>query len=220
MKNVIRSQLYQLVLDKAIFLIILMWLILDLASIGSILYEVSLAGEACSGGKMMSTDWFQLSEVFVAVITSMIMTKDYFDKTINYEFMTGKSRTAVFMGRFIPALVICEVGMLMSLWCFPLVYTAVYGWGEELAVSGAVQRTLVSMLIVFRICAEFALFSVIFRRKAMTYFMMIVVYLVPTLISDFFIGSYYLESEKFAPFVPLLNIFTVNSIHEICFFDK
>nr|MCR5121804.1 hypothetical protein [Ruminococcus sp.] len=47
-----------------------------------------------------------------------------------------------------------------------------------------------------------------------------VVYLVPTLISDFFIGSYYLESEKFAPFVPLLNIFTVNSIHEICFFDK
>ena len=220
MKNVIRSQLYQLVLDKAIFLIILMWLIMDSVDIGSILYEISLSGKACSGGKMLSSDWFRMSEVFIAVITSMIMTKDYFDKTLYYEFMSGKSRSAIFMGRFIVALVISEVGMLLSMWCFPLVYTAVCGWGEELAVSGAVQRTLICMLIAFRICAEFALFSVIFRRKALTYFMMVILELVPTIVTEFFYGVYYEECEKWEPFMPLLNVFTIINIENVTDFEK
>ena len=96
MLKVIRSQLYQLVLDKMIFVVLMIWAAMDGYGIYEILYDTKLSGKPSTGGLVFG-DWLGTSFPCVMVITGLIMAKDLFDKTLNYELLSGKTRNFIYV---------------------------------------------------------------------------------------------------------------------------
>ena len=218
MLKVMRSQLYQLVLDKVIFLVLLIWLLFGAYNIYTLLTEIELSGETISGGEVLG-EWFQSGFLFVLVITVFIMTKDLFDKTLYYELLSGKSRAQVFMGRFFISLAVSEVCALLALWVFPAIYTLSNGWGENLSFSGVLFRTLLEMLFVFRVCAEAALFSMLFKRKGLAYLMIPIVLIIPDMICSVFLYSAS-QVKTLKPYLPWLSVFMTQFDTTLCEFVK
>ncbi len=229
--KVIRAQIYQMVLDKAIFLILLLFALTDVY--GAYTAVENLAGDECMCGGLLFTEWFSVNEVFPFVITGLVMTKDFFDKTAYYELMSGHTRMQVFMGRFLAALVISEAWALIEVWVFPLIFMAVKGlpWGELLSPQSALIRTGMDMLVQFRVCAEFSLFTVLFRKKGYSFLMLAPFYLLPELVSSaLYYGAMGLiglntsaQEARFNAFFrmvdPFSNLFTSNALNNISFYE-
>ena len=168
--KIIRSQLYQLVVDKAVFLILLIYILMDIHSLMELLSEISLSGETVSGGKAFAL-WSSATDVIIMLMTALIMVKDQSDKTINYEILSGKSRASVFFGRYVTAFGLCALMAVIEVWSVPIAFTVKNGWGSELKFSEALIRTLLILMFVFRVSAETAMFSVLFKkRKALVFF--------------------------------------------------
>ena len=168
--KIIRSQLYQLVVDKAVFLILLIYILMDIHSLTKLLSDISLSGETVSGGKAFAL-WSSVTDVIIMLMTALIMVKDQSDKTINYEILSGKSRASVFFGRYVTAFGLCALLAVIEVWSVPIAFTVKNGWGSELKFSEALIRTLLILMFVFRVSAETAMFSVLFKkRKALVFF--------------------------------------------------
>ena len=164
--KIIRSQLYQLVVDKAVFLILLIYILMDIHSLMELLSEISLSGETVSGGKAFAL-WSSVTDVIIMLMTALIMVKDQSDKTINYEILSGKSRASVFFGRYVTAFGLCALMAVIEVWSVPIAFTVKNGWGSELKFS----ETLLILRFVFRVSAETAMFSVLFKkRKALVFY--------------------------------------------------
>lgn len=218
MFKIIRSQLYQLVLDKAIFLILIGWVLKDSYDIYTLLFEMDMRGETFSGGKLF-VNWFGSDLLLVFFIAALVMTKDFFDKTLYYELLSGHSRTQVFMGRFMTALIVSETCLLLSRWTFPLIYTALHGWGENFTAEGALLRTLLEMLTVFRVCAEMALFTMLFRRKGMVFFVIPILIVV----SDLVCSELYFrlnENKWLKKYLPWTAVFIQQCDNDVHSFEK
>lgn len=216
-KKIIRSQLYQLVLDKAIFIILLPWLISAVSAVVEIEYDVSLypQGKIPPGSLVFAKRWlYERSDtaIYAYLIGALLMAKDLVDKTINYEILSGRTRSQVFFSRFLTALAINEVMMLIQLWSYPLIYIARFGWGRNMAPSDAAAVTLCLCLYVFRITAETALFAVLLRRKNFTYFLPLLLFMIGSVIGNIIFSelSYVATNERYIPewVMRLTDIFT------------
>lgn len=218
MRRIMRSQFYQLAVDKAIFLILLIFIAFDVSSMVKVFYDYIKAGEFQSGG-IFFTQCFSSDMLSAMLITALIMAKDQGDKTINYDILTGHGRSTVFFGRFFTALIICEGFSLIRFGLVPAVYTIFNGWGENLSVKGALTRELLMILTVFRYCAETALFSVIFKHKGVTYFMpLAVMFFGDAIASEISFSSN--EAVAIRRFLPYLNILSMYQGIELSHYEN
>ncbi len=220
MLKIIRSQLYQLVLDKVIFIILLLWTIINVVSMIRTIPDLAVMDDLCMGNVFMN--WFSADDMLAVALTGLIMTKDFFDKTMLYEPMSGHSRMSIFMGRFLTLIVITETLFLIENWGVILIYSAIHGlsWGEVLSPQGALFRTLLAMLVNFRVCAEFSLVTVLIKRKGFMFLFLAPYYFLPDLVgSAMYYGYMYIvgtdtleDAEAMTKFFdavdPYFNIFT------------
>lgn len=206
MKGIVRSQLYQLVVDKAIFLILIIWGVSEIFNYVDMLTHENL--DKYSSGELWIL-WVDVNFIFVMLIAALVMTKDFVDQTINYDILAGNTRWNIFFGRFMTAVFLCEAAVLVDMWFPSLIHLTRYEWGTNFPLSGALMRTLFMMLAVFRCCGETALLTMLFRRKGIVYFMALPI----MLIGDLVCAEISYAAEEIASLknvFPWLSVFTLH----------
>lgn len=164
MKNIIKSQLYQLKKERLIVIVFLgitaVMLVNALTGTGS--------GETLCGSEYVAQVMKMQSIIallYVFVQAGISCCSDFLDKTANYEIMSGHTRKEVYLGRIIPCIVIGMLGWLFIMIMPYILCTALEGWGTKLSLGIVVLRLLLMLFPVLRIICEFILISFIVRNQ-------------------------------------------------------
>lgn len=167
MINVIRAQLYQLKRDIVVWGILLFALLISfIMHIES--FEKALTGSEAATlmGESMSV---MVGMLVIMVVVANVMGKDFLDKTINYEVLSGHTRKDVFLGRL---LVGTTTGVLLAFivtLAIPVTLTILNGWGTTMELNGFLIRCGLYLLILIRIACELAFLTTIAKNPYITY---------------------------------------------------
>lgn len=166
MLNIMKSQVYQLLRDK------LMWMIIIVVFLMSIFSSMEHFDLQTTGSEMVATlssFIFMFANIITLVVVANVMGKDFMDKTLNYEIMSGHSRGEVFFGRMIVALAVGPLLSFLALIFIPVLFSCLYGWGNSMDLSGVIWRYGLVYINQFRIGCEVVLLSAFLKNAYLTY---------------------------------------------------
>lgn len=106
--------------------------------------------------------------ILILILSTRICGWDMSDKTINYEILSGHSRTAVFFGRIITSSVWAAACCAVLMFAPLAVCTLFNGWGHTVDFSGLLLRYLLAFLPILRINCEFALITFLVRNGGLS----------------------------------------------------
>lgn len=167
MKNIIKSQLFQLKKDKISIFTFIAIAVVELLLVYMMYGTNKTYDGVIIGGEEVARTlsmFALLPQFFMYIFTAQSIGADFKDKTCNYEIMSGHTRLQVFFGRAIPTIIISVLGTisLMAIPCIAI--TAIYGWGNTVSHVDYIIRLLLMIFPVIRITCEFILFSFIIRN--------------------------------------------------------
>lgn len=166
MLNIMKSQVYQLLRDRIMwFIIIVVFLANIILSVDQ--FELQTTGSEITAYAAGTT--FIISNIITLVVVANVMGKDFMDKTLNYEIMSGHSRGEVFFGRMIVALAIGPLLSFLALIFTPVLFSCLYGWGNSMDLSDVVMRYGLVYLNQFRIACEVVMLTTFLKNAYLTY---------------------------------------------------
>ena len=134
MWNVIRAQIYQLRRD------VLAWGVSFLALACTFIINLDSFDEKATGSQVFTVMGDNMNIIFgflvLMIIVANVMGKDYMDKTINYEILSGHTRKDVFFGRLIVATTVGVLCSFLVIIAVPVVLTLMHGWGNTMELQG------------------------------------------------------------------------------------
>ena len=165
MLNIIKSQSYQLKRDNFFYYALL--------AAGYIFFMSAVIGQSKQllsiNGATFASEWASMSLtytvlVFVLVLACRIVGGDYNDKTVNYEILSGHSRSTIYWSRMVACFMwIIPTALILML--FPVFFlTILNGWGDNAEFWPTMLRFLLALLPVVRMICEFSLLTLIFRN--------------------------------------------------------
>lgn len=101
---------------------------------------------------------------FFLILTARICGWDYGDKTMNYELLSGHSRSEVFWSRSIVSLGWCIPIGLLIIAVPTAIFTLINGWGDNMDFVGAALRFLLLIFPMFRLTCEFILLTFLLKN--------------------------------------------------------
>lgn len=169
MKEIIKSQWYQTIVDKTmwiacvVFMILAGWIFLLEIEAGQ------MHGDKMTGTLALGNENLMTGIIFFMFMVAWGMCRDCRNKTMFLDITSGHSRNKVFFGRLIPTAVIGIIGLII-IYCPCIIYfTAVNGWGSDVKAWHVLIRIFIFLLFLFRIAAESVLLSVLIRRTLVVY---------------------------------------------------
>lgn len=163
MKNIIKSQLYQLRKERLVWMVFVGFLIIPMSNI-FLEGEMVLMGDYPT--QVMLSEMGMLFTIFplmfLFTLVGIMCCGDFMDKTSNYELMTGHKRAEVYFGRVIPCIIVGVICFTVLVSVPIIVNTVMHGWGTKLDVGEIVLRHVLMIFPVFRILctAVFAAFII------------------------------------------------------------
>lgn len=177
MKNIIKSQLFQLKKDRFSILLSVAFIAVMLALMATTIMvpddKFSKTGSVhfCN----MIQQYMMFTAFFVMIITPHLCGSDFRDKTNYYELMSGHTRFEVFFGRVIVTAVYTLI-LSMIMVMFPVIVETIRnGWGAKISVRDAVMVYALFVFPCLRIICEFIFLSFVIRNP---YIVMIIGYLI------------------------------------------
>ena len=160
MKNIMKSQLYQLRKERLVWLVYIGLLLMPIANI-FLQGELTLEGDYPTQAFLAENGFFYVfvSLMFLFTLAGFAGCGDFLDKTVNYELMTGHKRIEVYLGRVIPCLIVGVIGFAVMTALPLIVNTAMHGWGTKLDIGEMVLRYCLLIFPIIRILCT-ALFFV------------------------------------------------------------
>lgn len=164
MWNLMKAQNYQARKDNFVIYVVIIGLLLMM---GLALLDSPFSFEELTGSIYMVAGSFGWS-IVISVLTVLLVPRmfgwDMADKTINYEVLTGHSRTKVYLAR-----AIVSIGRNMAIIMLLLlgsigIFTLLNGWGNNMDPAGALQRMLLLVFPVFRLSCELLLLTVLLKN--------------------------------------------------------
>ena len=194
MFNIIKSLNYSTRRDTVVWITILTLLALPLI----VLYLSGLLGDV-SINKMTPSVYFasqKMGTVFILmafgimIFACKLVAGDAGDKTINYEFMAGHSRTKIFFGRMIAGF-LWSAGLIFIFTILPLGYLGlVFGWGPETNKYEVIIRSLLLIFPLLRSSAMYMMIASVARSAgkgiALSYAVYMVISIVVSVLQDVF----------------------------------
>ncbi|MBE5866324.1 MAG: hypothetical protein E7292_08975 [Lachnospiraceae bacterium] len=165
MWNLIKAQKYQLKRDNGIVYIYLIAVAMVVFTIVDILDSYSM--KELSGSYMglcMGEIDFVVLGILVVLLTARISGWDYTDKTINYELMSGHSRSAVYWSRVMVSMIYYMVSCILIIAIPLLIFSALNGWGIRADMGGMLLRYGLALFPLFRLMCECILLTVLMRN--------------------------------------------------------
>lgn len=169
MWNIMRAQIYQAIRNKMTWFIFFFAIALNVVfSFGFLVdNEGGLSGSLAVA--TLGSMYCLTGLLFLMVFTADVTGKDFTDKTINYEILSGHSRREVFFGRFIVAVLMGSLGALFIMLLFPCLITLLSGWGNTMELQGVVLRYLLIFVTLFRVVCEVTLLTFLTKNPYITY---------------------------------------------------
>lgn len=164
-----KAQIYQLKRDILVFSVTLLGFIITFL-VNSESFENGMTGSeslAYMGESMSIITGF----LPIMVIVASVMGKDFTDKTLNYEILSGHTRFEVFFGRLIVAIL---PGVICSFLCMifiPALLTTLNGWGNTMELQGVLIRYGLVFVTLIRIGCEIALLTTITKNHYLSIFL-------------------------------------------------
>ncbi|MBQ3666123.1 MAG: hypothetical protein II919_08475 [Lachnospiraceae bacterium] len=186
MKNIAKSQLYQLRKSKLSYGIFFVILFLQLFTIVATVLN-NFDGPDVTGSSFVAEQGaalFLTPIVFLSIITGIVTGADFMDKTTNYEIMTGHTRYEVFWGRVIPALIISITGGFILAILPMTVAKLLFGWGTKMRLKGVVLRFILIIFPYFRIVCEFIFLSFVVRNEYIIMTLGFVYYMLGSILAE------------------------------------
>lgn len=183
MKGIIKSQLYETKVTLSMWIaIVVAFSLVIMEWIGTVEYY---AGSGPLTGTVMlgETDASLISIYLFCFIIAHFMCRDWKNKTIYLDVLSGYSRKEVFFGRLIPAFVIGVIAVLVLTYGHVVCQSIVGGWGSNLTLADIAINVLVYVLMLFRLTGELALFSMIIKRTSVV----VILFLILDYMEFFFI---------------------------------
>lgn len=172
MWNIIRSQLYQLKRD------IIAWGVLLVALIVTFLMNIESFEAGSTGSEATALMGQSMSSMagFLVIMTIVanIMGKDFLDKTLNYEVLSGHTRKDVFFGRLIAAIIVGVLCTFLVIISVPVTATILNGWGNTMELKGVLIRFCLVLVTLFRIACEVAFVTILAKNPYVTYLVSVV----------------------------------------------
>lgn len=166
MKYIIKSQCYQLVRNRLVYVVFFILMLMQCTIfIGELdsslnLQNVSVTGYISAMGAELSF----LSVIFGLFFTAIVCGDDFVDKTANYEIMSGHSRREIYCAKAIVSMIGGTIGSLIIM-LFPCVFiSALAGFGDGFTVGNLTLRYLLAVFPVLRMICEFVFLSYIIKN--------------------------------------------------------
>ncbi|MBR6664448.1 MAG: hypothetical protein IKL22_01875 [Lachnospiraceae bacterium] len=176
MKNIVKSQFYQIIREKILWYMLVVALFMQ-----TLMFMLPIwleNEEATSAGEFFAEQgngliFFPLFFLIVAV--GQICGTDFLDKTNHYEVLGGHRRHEVYLGRVIPALLVGGLGSLLLSVLPVVLYTIMFGWGTKIPLGAVLLRFIMLLFPFLRLVCEFVFITFLVKNP---YVMMGVGYLV------------------------------------------
>lgn len=176
MKNIVKSQFYQIIREKMLWYMLVVALLMQTLMF---LLPIWLDNEeATSAGEFFAGNGYGLivfPVFFLVVAVGQICGIDFLDKTNHYEVLGGHRRYEVYLGRVIPALLVGGLGGLLLSVLPVVLYTILFGWGTKIALGTVVFRFVMLLFPFLRLVCEFVFITFLVKNP---YIMMGVGYVV------------------------------------------
>lgn len=184
MKQIMKSQLYQIRTDKILMLALLgvgflMWDTWSYA-VANMREYISFYNwdGMCGGGVALISDvdtGYAGALPYLILVLAVVMGKDYADKTIHYDILAGYSRRQAFFGRLFAAVLVGWSVLFLAAFIRVMFYTFRYGWGNVLDGTQYLACIAICLLVFYRITGEVTLLTVATRRYGITLFVCTVI---------------------------------------------
>lgn len=165
MKNIVKSQFYQIVREKIIWYMLVVALLMQTMMF---MLPIWLENEeATSAGEFFADQGYALiffPVFFLVVAVGQICGIDFLDKTNHYEVLGGHRRYEVYLGRVIPALLVGGLGGLLLTLLPVVLYTVMFGWGTKIPPGAVVLRFIILLFPFLRLVCEFVFITFLVKN--------------------------------------------------------
>jgi len=162
MNNIVKSQLYQTVVDKSI------WVIAVVCACFAGMEWSSISEDMVNAAESLNHFISCMGVAFFVFVIASFLCRDYSNKTLYCDILAGYPRWQVFFGRILPAFVIGVIGaFLIAFTC--VVYSIVEGLEFGLSAGAMLARIGTFLLLLFRLAGEVALLCVLVKRTGIVY---------------------------------------------------
>lgn len=203
MKNIIRSQLYQMVRQRNLRAVFIGFTAL------SVMYALTgFANNSPSGSHTVAQTLSMVAItalMLISIFTAYICADDFTDKTANYDVMSGTLRRDVYFGRAILAVAVSVIVGLAHLLTLVISAALMQDWGYQLSIGAVMFRIFLMMFVFIRMSCFFVLLSYIFKKP------MTVIALNFAMMSGFSVLSGFSEGSLMAT--------GIGSLTYVCSFD-
>lgn len=103
--------------------------------------------------------------IFAIVLCTKIFGGDMADKTINYETLSGHSRTEVYFSRCLSAFLWGLFGSVIVTASPILIMGLIFGWGQEVLLGELLIRYILIFILGIRLISEVILLTTILRNS-------------------------------------------------------
>lgn len=161
MHNIIKALNRQTLRDK--FLIAAVIICIFTAAFPFIMYLGSQLDFSDYTGSLyvtlMSSSYPVMLPIAILILSTRITGWDYADKTMNYEILSGHSRSEVYWSRILVSICWCMGLSIIFIFLPIILLTIINGWGYSMEVGGAIKSCLLILLPILRTTCEFMLFT-------------------------------------------------------------
>lgn len=166
MKNLMKSQLYQLRKETISITFFIVFIIMEFAAgIGETSFGTETAITADSFLAESGHYLVLVATAFGLLFTAQICGSDFNDQTANYELTGGYLRRDVYFSKAVISLIGGIMGTVV-VFSFPFMFNvARWGWGTDLDVKGVLIRYLLLVFPIFRMICEFIFLSFLVKNS-------------------------------------------------------
>lgn len=212
MKDIMKSQLYQLKKERLIFIVFALCIVLLMIFILNENEQGSFGEILCDMSSILS----QISLLFLISAVAVVCGKDFVDKTGNYEIMTGHTRFELYFGRAFLSIVIGVLGSLLICVIIICMGCAIFGWGDAVSFGDVLLRIMLLIFPMFRIACETIFVTFIIRN---CYMVLAAGYVYLFFIAELIMGvsvnptSFYLGMTNMVNILDMTSFTTYSPVH-------
>lgn len=175
MKGIIKSQLYETKVTLSMWIAIVVTFSLVIMEWMETVEYYAESGPLTGTAMLGETDASLISIYLFCFIIAHFMCRDWKNKTMYLDVLSGYSRREVFFGRLIPAFVIGVIVVFVLTYGHVVCQSIVGGWGSNLTMADMTINVLVYVLMLFRLTGELALFSMIIKRTSIVVILFLII---------------------------------------------
>ncbi|MBR1864873.1 MAG: hypothetical protein IJ801_00020 [Lachnospiraceae bacterium] len=184
MKHIVKSQLYQIRTDLFFMIALLTvaflsWRCWEVCRMNMTEDIASYHLDGVCGGVAALDNSLESGAIagllYLSLILTIVIGKDYADKTVYCDILAGYTRQQAFRGRLLSAVIVGGSIQLITTFAIPFSYTIRYGWGNVLDGTTYLACIAICLLIFYRIIGEITLLTVVTKRYRAALFVTIVI---------------------------------------------